>query len=129
MAKAGKRRTRATVLCWHDGRLLLVRRKGGKWNFPGGALVSGEGPGQAAARELVEETGLRSHGLLPLCTLQAGDILHHVFSTQLLNGDRAAPDNEIAACKWVTREQLGHLPLKRTAAALLARELPALLMH
>lgn len=43
------------------GRLLLVRREDdGLWAIPGGACQVGETPAEAAARELFEETGIRS---------------------------------------------------------------------
>ena len=46
------------------GRLLLARRPaakrhGGRWELPGGKLLSGETLARAAARELAEELGVR----------------------------------------------------------------------
>ncbi|MDE2107538.1 MAG: NUDIX hydrolase, partial [Patescibacteria group bacterium] len=47
-----------------DGRLLLMRRRGGdnagQWAFPGGGIEGEETPEQAARREVQEETG-REH--------------------------------------------------------------------
>lgn len=44
--------------------VLLIRRKGrhgnGTWSVPGGWVEQGEGPEQAAVRELREEVGLRT---------------------------------------------------------------------
>ncbi|MBN2122394.1 NUDIX hydrolase [Candidatus Micrarchaeota archaeon] len=43
----------------HEGKVLLLkRRKGELWEFPGGKVEWGETPGAAAKRELKEETGL-----------------------------------------------------------------------
>ncbi|MCE7761133.1 NUDIX domain-containing protein [Pseudomonas putida] len=119
-------KVRATIICLRSGKVLLVRRKGGKWNFPGGVIESGETPQQAAARELAEETGLRSNNLLELCSLEAGNTLHHVFTACVGDLDRAAPRNEIAACKWVSRCDLSRALLSPAAVALLSKELPAL---
>src|SRR5947209_5760204 len=58
----------ALVVC--DARLLLVRRANepwrGDWDVPGGFCEPGEHPIHAAAREVLEETGLtiRIEGLL-----------------------------------------------------------------
>lgn len=40
-ARGAKIKDRATVLCLRSGRILLVRKKSGKWNFPGGAIEPG----------------------------------------------------------------------------------------
>lgn len=52
----------ASAIITHEGKVLLVRRrvKEGSlsWQFPGGEVERGETAGQAAAREVREETGL-----------------------------------------------------------------------
>lgn len=122
--KTGK--ARATIICLRSGKVLLVRKKGGNWNFPGGTIESGEQPVEAAARELKEETCIRSLGLLQLCTLEVGSVVHYIFTAQLDDAARAVADNEIVACKWVRRDQLNGTPLTPAAAALMTRQLPAL---
>jgi len=124
--KARRYKARATIICLRSGKVLLVRKKGGKWNFPGGTIEAGEQPVDAAARELEEETRLRSLALLQLCTLEAGNVVHHVFTTQFDDFTKAVADNEIVACKWVTRQQLDQALLTPNAAALMDRQLPAL---
>jgi 8-oxo-dGTP diphosphatase len=58
------------VLRTPDGRVLLAERKAGKdaagfWELPGGQVDPGETPVQAAARELLEEVGVRALDLAP----------------------------------------------------------------
>ena len=58
------------VLRAPDGRVLLTERKAGKdaagfWELPGGQVEPGESPAQAAARELLEEVGVRADDLAP----------------------------------------------------------------
>ncbi len=58
------------VLRAPDGRVLLAERKAGSdaagfWELPGGQVEPGEGAAEAAARELLEEVGVRACELAP----------------------------------------------------------------
>ena len=121
-----KLKARATIICLKSGKILLVRKKSGKWNFPGGAIEPGETALEAAARELREETSIAGYGLLSLCAIRVGSTMHHIFTTHLHDGDKPVARNEIVACKWVARHKLGSTMLKATAAGLIATQLPAL---
>ncbi|MFJ4066200.1 NUDIX hydrolase [Pseudomonas sp. NPDC089996] len=125
-ARNAKIKARATIICLRSGRVLLVRKKSGKWNFPGGVIEPGESPIAAATRELQEETAIAGHSLLPLCTVQVGLTVHHVFTTHFDDEERPKARNEIVACKWVLRDNLSSEMLNPTAAGLLSRQLPAL---
>ena len=64
--KPAWRRVAAYVVCRDDERRLLLTRVAlpglsdhGKWTMPGGSMEWGEGPTEAALRELTEETGIR----------------------------------------------------------------------
>ena len=54
----------AVAVVEHDGKFLIGRRPEGKplaglWEFPGGKVEAGETPAEAAARECLEEVGIR----------------------------------------------------------------------
>lgn len=125
--KTSDTRLRATILCLRSRQVLLVRKKGGKWNFPGGAIEGGETPRQAAARELREETSLSLSALMPLCAVTAGSTLHHVFTTQFDEGAEPVPRNEIVSCKWVGLRALARIPLTAAAMGLLSMQIPVLM--
>ncbi|MCE0881768.1 MULTISPECIES: NUDIX domain-containing protein [Pseudomonas] len=117
---------RATIICLRSGKVLLVRKKGGKWNFPGGSIEPGESPHTAAARELREETSIEGHGLLSLCSIRVGSVVHHIFTTRFHDNEKAVADNEIVACRWVPRSEIRPAMLSTAAAELMAMQLPAL---
>lgn len=48
------------------GQVLVIRHARGEWIMPKGHLEAGEGPEQAALREVREETGLEAEILAPL---------------------------------------------------------------
>lgn len=57
-------RVAAGILQQDDGRVLIAERLGdgpfhGMWEFPGGKIDDGETAGEAVARELEEELGIR----------------------------------------------------------------------
>lgn len=74
MAKR-KGEVKRTTLCFVFDRarhcLLMIEKKrgqgAGKWNVPGGKIAPGESAAEAAARECLEETGIR-----PLAVREAG---------------------------------------------------------
>jgi len=63
----------ASVICWQEGRFLLVKRKNlpfQEWfSSPGGKVKEGENPYTAAKPEFHEETGLTITRLVHLATL------------------------------------------------------------
>src|SRR5688500_5355725 len=60
---AGRPVAGAAVVCLKNDCVLLVQRaqepNRGRWSYPGGKIEAGETARQAAAREALEETGLR----------------------------------------------------------------------
>lgn len=94
-------------------RVLIARRpqqahQGGKWEFPGGKIESGENPWQALARELQEELGI-----VPLTGETLMNIKHdygdklvslHFYRVTGFQGDpRGVEGQEL---RWVDKAEL-----------------------
>jgi|GEM_PF-130844 len=107
----------AGVLVGHEGRLLLVKRAKepylGYWDIPGGFLEIDELPGEAAVREVAEETGLEVE-LTELLGFYLGDYsygdtvarsLNVYFLGRVLGGDEH-PGDEVTDLSWFAPDEL-----------------------
>ncbi len=111
------------------GRVLLIKRgkepQKGRWSVPGGSVEPGESLQAAAAREVLEETGLQVSIGLELWSLTTptadGRLFEiHDFAATVTGGDlRAADDADDA--RWVHLEELDGLPLTVGLASYLRR--------
>lgn len=90
-----------------DGHLLMVQNQRGYWSTPGGHLDFGESPGECAARETLEESGIRV-GAVEFVAI-TNDVLHEAGRQYITIWMRADVDDsapsigdpaEIAAAKW-----------------------------
>lgn len=104
----------AVAVIAEHGRVLLVRRRADDgappWVLPGGKLEPGESPAEAAAREVLEETGLTVRG-----TRILGERVHPDTSVHLIyvacgviaGTARVAAAGELDAVEWVPAGNLG----------------------
>lgn len=114
-------KVRATILCFRDGKILLVGRTPGKLTLPGGRAKSQEALEAAARRELAEETGLEATDLSFLFELQRGHTTHHVFTAQFGATSEAEPRNEIKFCEWWNAREISNPPASRATMAIIFR--------
>ncbi len=92
--------------------LLVQRRKqpdAGLWGYPGGHIEPGETEGQAAVRELREETGVeaRADAVLDVLDIQTGEFSFRLaaVSCRYVAGD-PVPADDAAAAEWVAVEDV-----------------------
>lgn len=108
----------ASAIVVVDGRILLIQRanepQAGRWTVPGGRVEPGESPAQAAAREVLEETGLQveiGEELLSVLLEYPGRTFEaHDFAATVIGGELCAGD-DAAAAEWVPLSEVENRPL------------------
>ena len=80
------------VVLFNKDRILVLKRKNGIWEFPGGGVEWGEDPQKAAVRETKEETALSAHNLSFLTVTSAtyekdGNEKHSIYVVYKGNSD------------------------------------------
>jgi ADP-ribose pyrophosphatase YjhB (NUDIX family) len=89
------------VVVERDGRILLVRRNHepayGRWAFPSGYVDAGEVVEEAAAREVLEETGLavELQALLGVWSEPGRPVIFVAYAARALEGEPAPGDEAI----------------------------------
>ena len=137
--------TASAVVFDGGGRVLLVQHLGsGLWLYPGGHLEDGEGPGAAAVRETLEETGLRVRAVGPAGFTHPAVVSHPVPFTVIempVRDERFGEHRHIDlvyVCEPVdgSRDlvaqvsevsEVGWVPVTEVADKSCPRELPALI--
>lgn len=114
----------AIAVVIRNGQALLVQRRNppgaGRWGFPGGHVEPGETAKEAAARELLEETGVTAEPLDYIFNKDViirdaeGRLTHHFLLAATLcryiAGTPVAADDALAA-EWVPLEDIPSRPL------------------
>lgn len=96
-----------------DGKILIAKRRigdrhGGRWEFPGGKIDSGETPEECLKRELKEELGIEAEIGELICKSSFKymfvplELL--VYSARHISGEFQALDHD--ELKWVTPSEL-----------------------
>lgn len=97
--------------------LLLIRDRFGRWTLPKGHLEEGEGYGEAALREIREETGIEGRlvGPLPDSTYYFNDHGKRVRKTvryylvAAMGGEPVPQEEEVAEVRWFPAEDVSDL--------------------
>lgn len=97
-------------------RILVLRRKDGFWEFPGGGVDWGEGPEESAKREVKEETGiapgqLRFLGVTSAVYKKGEDDKHSVYIVYYTETEQenVVLSGEHSEYRWLNRMEAGFL--------------------
>lgn len=112
-----------------QGRVLLVQRghepERGRWTVPGGRLEPGETLGQAAVREVLEETGLEIEVQEELWSLRRQVDAQHDYEIHdfraTVTGGRLRPGDDAPDTRWFHPEEIAALPVTEDLLAWLRR--------
>lgn len=123
----------ASAIVFRDGAVLLVKRArppfAGLWSLPGGAIEPGENARQAAARELLEETGIEAEllGFAGLADVRVPDASGRSAARYAVatffgrwRAGEAAAGSDAATVRWVMRDALATITLTEGTVDLIA---------
>jgi 8-oxo-dGTP diphosphatase len=119
----------ACALIERDGGVLMARRPahkhlGGKWEFPGGKIESGETAEAALHRELLEELGCTVEILRPLNprthTYATVTVRLIPFVVRLADGSEPPQAREHDGLRWVPADELGRLDVPEADLPIIA---------
>ena len=105
------------VVVKNGDRILILRRKDGFWEFPGGGVDWGENPEDSAGRELEEETGIVSEGPLEFLGITSavyekeGNEKHSVYIVYATNTgkDDVVLGSEHEEYRWLNKMEASFL--------------------
>jgi 8-oxo-dGTP diphosphatase len=106
----------ASMCLWRENTVLLVKRPEGVWALPGGKLEPGETTELAAAREVLEETGIVAEALESLGTfdIQRRKTGQHFRLTchfgRWISGEAEAASDALDV-RWASLDEALKLPL------------------
>ena len=122
----------AAVVCLSGDSVLLVRRgrepNRGRWSFPGGKIEVGETARAAAARETLEETGLKVRVLDVVDVYDALFPPYHYCVVDYLAvpedpETQPQPQSDVMDARWVPVAEVGRFDVTEAMEQVLARAL------
>jgi ADP-ribose pyrophosphatase YjhB (NUDIX family) len=115
---------------WHEGKVLLVQRAHnpgkGFWTIPGGYVDQDEGISHAAAREIVEETGIIAAPLSVIALRDRPGAKHDAYIVFLLEyqgGTLQADPDEVSDLGFFTLEECEKLNIAELSLSVIKASL------
>ncbi len=86
-----------------NGKILIAKRKEGKWEFPGGRVEKGEDMEECLKREIKEELDMDIEILKHYMKVEHGEIELHAFIAKSNEKPKPLEHEEI---KWIDMEEI-----------------------
>ncbi len=107
------------VVLNYENKILLLKRKDGFWEFPGGGIEWGESPEDASKREAKEETGIvpedpmKLIGITSATYTKEGHEKHSIYIVYSANcgTDKVTLSKEHEEYRWLTKLEAGFMKL------------------
>ena len=96
------------IIATNDGKILLLQKKNGLYELPGGHIEVGESPLDGAKREFEEETGILLNSLKQIASSNS-----RVLYRTKLNNTNIKISNEHKDYKFVLSKDVFKLPLSK----------------
>lgn len=123
------------AVVFKDQQVLLVKRgkppTKGMWAIPGGSVELGETLKQAAERETLEETGIRTKAGKPVYSFEViehddtGKIRFHYYIVDLdceYEDGQIKPGDDAVDARWISEKELNHFQINPKTRELLHRK-------
>jgi 8-oxo-dGTP pyrophosphatase MutT (NUDIX family) len=101
-----------------EGRVLMLHRTAGTWEFPGGRLEWGESPEEAINRELIEELGykvpatpkfIHVYNYISNDKTRHSILLHYFLAIEYIPELHATPEEPEPEVVWLTKADLSRI--------------------
>lgn len=103
----------AGIIFFDGKKVLLLKKPGGRWAFPGGKPIMGETPENTAERETKEEVGKVVGENIGEIRIELDDRLFYSFVYKVNEPFRVDLSKEHTDYKWVDYSELPKLKLQR----------------
>ena len=95
----------AAAIIVKKGKILIAKRREGKWEFPGGRIEKGETPEECLKREIEEELSLGLTNIKFFTTVKYTEVVLHVF---IANCSGKIVMKEHEDVRWIGLEELNN---------------------
>lgn len=103
----------AGIIFFDGKKVLMLKKPGGRWSFPGGKPIQGETPLQTAKRETKEEVGIIKGENIGELKFEQDDRTFHSFIYRVKKPFEVSISDEHIDFTWINFKKLSKIKLHR----------------